>query len=36
MLRGIPCTLMRGVLERRLFRLAALSTPTRPVDTLAS
>ena len=30
------CGIMRGVLERRLVRLAALSTPTRPVDTLAS
>lgn len=29
------CGIMRGVLERRLLRLAALSDPTRP-DTLAS
>ncbi len=30
------CGIMRGVLERRLLRLAALSTPARAIDTLAS
>jgi DNA-binding transcriptional ArsR family regulator len=30
------CGIMRGVLERRLIRLAALSTPTRVADPLAS
>jgi DNA-binding transcriptional ArsR family regulator len=30
------CGIMRGVLERRLVRLAALSTPIRTADPLAS
>lgn len=30
------CAIMRGVLERRLVRLAALSAPTRPADAIAS
>ena len=32
----IACGIMRGVLERRLVRLAALSTPARSVEPLAS
>jgi hypothetical protein len=31
----VACGIMRGVLQRRLVRLAALSTPL-PADTLAS
>jgi DNA-binding transcriptional ArsR family regulator len=32
----VACGIMRGVLERRLVRLAALSTPSHTADTLAS
>jgi DNA-binding transcriptional ArsR family regulator len=32
----VACGIMRAVLERRLVRLAALSTPARPIDVLPS